>query len=175
MAIGNETEVAVADAELRSRGDAESAWNVPRSKPRWSRFRAQEEKLTAQYAVAINKVLTARQRTMFKKMLGLRLIVTKMGGGPVGRARRADRAQATSKNASNSAKAATTAAASDDDDDDDEPKAKAAATAAPAKAKASGHAPGERAFASSAVSRQRRQLIAPGECVRAALESISSG
>ena len=103
----------------------------PQIKAQMEQIQGQEQKLAAQFATAVNKVLTPRQRTMFKKMLGPPFDRSQMGrGGPWGgRGGVGAGNPATAKGA-----AAAKAKASDDGDDDETPKAKAA-TAAPTKAK----------------------------------------
>jgi hypothetical protein len=106
---------------------------APEIKAQMDQIQSQEQKLATQFSAAVNKVLSPRQKAMFKKMLGPPFDRAQMGGGgpwggrggfgPGGN-------QAATKGA-----AAAKAKASDDNDDDETPKAKAA-TAAPAKAKA---------------------------------------
>ncbi len=102
----------------------------PEVKAQMEEIQSQEEKLTAQLTNAIFKILSPRQRTTFKKMLGAPFDRSKMfTGGPWG-----GRGGAAGKNQATTSKAA---AASNDDDDDDAPKANPSTTAAPAKAKPS--------------------------------------
>ncbi len=102
----------------------------PQVKAQMEEVQTQQQKLDAQLASAINKVMTPRQRAMFKRMLGAPFDRSKMGiGGPWG-GRGGN--QATPKNT-----ATTQAKSSDADDDDDAPKAKSAA-AGPTKAKPAG-------------------------------------
>ncbi len=110
----------------------------PEIKAQSDQLKSQEDKLQSQYAAAINKVLTPRQRAIFKRMLGLPFDLSKLGGGNPwgGRGGNGPGNQASTKNAPGATKTAPTAATIKSDDDDDEtPKAKTAA-AAPAKAKA---------------------------------------
>ena len=110
----------------------------PEIKAQSDQLKSQEDKLQNQYAAAINKILTPRQRTIFKKMLGVPFDLSKLGGGNPwgGRGGAGPGNQASTKNAPGATKTAPTAATSKSDDDDDEtPKAKST-TAAPAKAKA---------------------------------------
>jgi hypothetical protein len=104
----------------------------PEVKAQMEQIQGQEQKLTTQFAAAVNKVLTPRQRTMLKKMLGPPFDRSAMGrGGPWGgRGGVGPGNPAMAKGA-----AAAKAKASDDGDDDETPQAKAA-TAAPTKAKA---------------------------------------
>jgi hypothetical protein len=102
----------------------------PEMKAQMDEFQSQEEKLTAQMTNAILKVMSPRQRTTFKKMLGAPFDRSKMfTGGPWG-----GRGGAAGKNQATTAKGAATA---DEDEDDDAPKAKPSTAAAPAKAKPS--------------------------------------
>ena len=105
----------------------------PAVKAQMEDFRSQDQKLSTQFAAAVNKVLTPRQRTMYKKMLGAPFDRSKMFvGGPWG-GRRGNGPGNQAK-----AKAAPTARANandDDDEDDETPRAKAT-TKAPVKAKA---------------------------------------
>jgi hypothetical protein len=104
----------------------------PEMKAQMEEFQGQEEKLTAQLTNAIFKVLSPRQRTTFKKMLGVPFDRTKMfAGGPWGGR---GGAAAGKNQGSTTSKGAATA---DDDDDEDAPKAKPSTTAAPVKAKSS--------------------------------------
>jgi Spy/CpxP family protein refolding chaperone len=103
----------------------------PEVKAQMEEIQSQEEKLTALLTNAIYKIMSPRQRTTFKKMLGAPFDRSTMGGGGPwggrGGAARGGNNQAT-------AKTTTTAT---DDDDDDAPKAKPSTVAAPAKPKAS--------------------------------------
>jgi hypothetical protein len=103
----------------------------PQIKAQMDQIQSQEQKLSTQLAAAVNKTLTPRQRTLFKKMLGPPFDRSQMGrGGPWG-----GRGGAGPGNAATTKGAAAAKAKTSDDDDDETPKA-AATTAAPAKAKA---------------------------------------
>jgi hypothetical protein len=108
---------------------------APEVKAQMEQIQGQEQKLTNQLAAAVNKVLTPRQRAMFKKMLGPPFDRSQMGrGGPWGGRGGVGPGgnPATTKGAT-AAKAKSKTQASTGDDDDETPKAKAT-TAAPAKA-----------------------------------------
>jgi hypothetical protein len=103
----------------------------PQIKAQMEQIQGQEQKLAAQFSTAVNKILTPRQRTMFKKMLGAPFDRSQMGrGGPWG-----GRGGAGPVNAATTKGAAAAKATTSDDEDDETPTAKAT-TAAPAKAKA---------------------------------------
>jgi hypothetical protein len=107
----------------------------PEVKAQMEEIQSQEEKLTAQLTNAIYKIMSPRQRTTFKKMLGAPFDRSAMGGGgPWGGRGGAGRG------GNNQATAKTTTTTATDDDDDDAPKAKPSTVAAPAKAKASASA-----------------------------------
>ena len=111
----------------------------PEIKAQGDQLKAVEDKVESQFAAAVNKVLTNRQRAMFKKMLGPPFDRSKMrgGGGPWGgRGGNGPGNQASAKNASNAAKAAPTAKTNTGGDDDEEASQAKASTPAPAKAKA---------------------------------------
>jgi Spy/CpxP family protein refolding chaperone len=104
----------------------------PQVKAQMEQIQNQEQKLSAQFAVAVNKVLTPRQRSMYKQMLGPPFDRSQMGGGgPWGG--RGGFGPGANRTTTKSAAAAKTGA-SDNEDDDETPKAKST-TAAPAKAK----------------------------------------
>jgi hypothetical protein len=111
----------------------------PEVKAQDEQLKSQEDKISAQYTAAINKVLTARQRTILKKMLGVPFDLASMGAGNPWGFRGGNRpgapgAQASAKDASK----ATTTAKTEASEDDEEGAAPAkAAVSAPAKAKAS--------------------------------------
>jgi hypothetical protein len=106
----------------------------PQIKAQMDQIQSQEQKLSTQLAAAVNKTLTPRQRTMFKKMLGPPFDQSQMGrGGPWGgRGGAGPGNAATTKGAVATKGAAAAKATTSDDDDDETPKA-AATTAAPAK------------------------------------------
>ncbi|MGO9469075.1 MAG: hypothetical protein ACLQVF_33530 [Isosphaeraceae bacterium] len=107
----------------------------PEVKAKMEEFRGEQEKLESQFAVAVNKVLSPRQRTNYKKMLGPPFDRSKMGGGPFGGfGGRGGPGQANAKGAT---KAAPAKQADDEGDGDDtvtvktptaKPTAKPAAT-----------------------------------------------
>ena len=108
-----------------------------------NQMRTQDEKLENQFVAAINKVLTPRQRALYKKMLGPPFDRSKMGGGgPWGGPRgNGPGNPATAKAGSAADKNAATAKANSDDDADEAAPAAKPATPAPAKAKATTTAP----------------------------------
>jgi hypothetical protein len=107
---------------------------TPEVKAQMEEIQGQEQKLSGQFAAAVNKVLTPRQRTIYKKLLGPPFDRSQMGGGgpwggrggfgPGGN-------QAAAKGA-----AAAKAKAKTSDDSDDEAATAKATTKAPNKAKA---------------------------------------
>ena len=134
-------------------------------------FRAQEEKLENQFAVAINKVLTPRQRAMFKKMLGAPFDRSKMGaGGPrVGRTGREP------SHGEQRARRRPQASSSDADDDDDEaqgearqhrrlppPRRKPAARQAEEPSRAPGEPPKRRQLRTASPFTAARRVISSG-------------
>ena len=74
------------------------AMEDPQVKAQMDQFRQQGQKLENQFATAINKILTARQRSMFKRMLGAPFDRSQLAwGGPGGRG--GNRNPAAAKNA----------------------------------------------------------------------------
>jgi hypothetical protein len=114
----------------------------PEVKAQDDQLKSQEVKITGQYTTAINKVLTARQRALFKKMLGVPFDLAQLGGGNPWGGRGGNRPgnQASAKDASKTgaptATATAKAGASDDDDDAAPTKATIAAPTTKAKAAA---------------------------------------
>jgi len=109
----------------------------PEVKAKMDEFRAGQQKIDDQFAVAANKVLSPRQRVNYKKMLGAPFDRSKMGGGPWGGpgGRGGPGNQASAKGAT---KAAPAKQANSDEGDDDEAvavKAPPAKRAAPAATK----------------------------------------
>ena len=113
--------------------------DTPEVKTQMEQIQGQEQKLTTQFGAAVNKVLTPRQRTLFKKMVGPPFDRSQMGaGGPWGG--RGGFGPGGNPATAKGAAAAKAKAQTSDDSDDDTPKAKAATTA-PAKAKAAAARP----------------------------------
>ena len=105
----------------RGRPDPEAMKKVmedPQIQAQMAEMRTQGEKLDNVYAVAVNKVLSARQRTLYKKMLGPPFDRSKMGGGGPWGGTRGN--TATAKGGAAAAKTTSTAKANWDDDDADE-------------------------------------------------------
>jgi hypothetical protein len=130
----------------RGRPDPEAmkkAMEDPQIQAQMEQMRTQDDKLENQYAAAINKVLTPRQRALYKKMLGPPFDRSKMGGGgPWGGPRgNGPGNPATAKAGANEGKKAATAKANSDDDADEASPAAKPSTPAPAKAKATTTAP----------------------------------
>ena len=122
----------------RGRPDPEVMKKVmadPQVQAQMEQMRAQDDKLENQFTVAINKILTPRQRALYKKMLGPPFDRSKMGGGGPWGGTRGN--TATAKGGAAAGKTTTTTAKADSDDEADEatPAAKPAAPA-PAKTKA---------------------------------------
>jgi hypothetical protein len=124
----------------RGRPDPEAmkkAMDDPQVQAQMEQMRAQDEKLENQYTAAIAKVLTSRQRALYKKLQGPPFDRSKMGGpwggGPRGNA---TGNPATAKAGATAGKAATKAKSNSDDDGDDAAPAAKTATPAPAKTKA---------------------------------------
>ena len=114
----------------------------PQVKAQMEQSKAQNEKIDNQFSLAVAKVMTQRQRAIYKKMLGAPFDRTQMfgAGGPWGGRRgNGPGNQANTKNGAPAGKADT--AAKPDTSDDDEGTTSPAAAAkpaasAPAKAKA---------------------------------------
>jgi Spy/CpxP family protein refolding chaperone len=112
------------------------AMEDPQVQAQMEQMRTQDDKLENQFSLAIAKVLTPRQRALYKKMLGAPFDRSKMGGGgPWGgpRGNGPGNNPATAKAGATATKTASTAKANPDDDAEE---AAPAATPAPAKAKA---------------------------------------
>jgi len=92
----------------------------PEVKAKMEEFRGAQEKVESQFAAAVNKVLSPRQRTNYKKMLGAPFDRSKMGGGPWGGpgGRGGPGGPGNQANAKGTTKAAPAKQASDDDGDD---------------------------------------------------------
>ena len=125
----------------RGRPDPEAMKKVmedPQVQAQMEQMRTQDDKLENQFSLAIAKVLTPRQRALYKKMLGPPFDRSKMGGGgPWG----GPRNPATAKVGAAADKNAATAKANPDDDADEATPAAKPSTPAPAKAKATTTAP----------------------------------
>jgi hypothetical protein len=110
----------------------------PKIQAQMEEIRGQEEKIDNQFTVAINKVLTGRQRNIYKKMLGAPFDRSKMfeGGGPWGGRRgNGPASQAKAQTGAKAAKPSGTADATTTNDDEGTTTEKAAASA-PTKPKA---------------------------------------
>jgi hypothetical protein len=103
----------------------------PEVKAKMEQFRSDQDKLENQFAAAVNKVLSPRQRLNYKKMVGAPFDRSKMGGGPWGGfgGRGGPGNQASAKGA---AKAAPTKQADDDEGDGEDTPTVKAPTAKPA-------------------------------------------
>ena len=129
----------------RGRPDPEAmkkAMEDPQVQAQMEQMNTQDQKLENQFSLAIAKVLTPRQRALYKKMLGAPFDRSKMGtGGPWGgrRGNGPGGNPATAKAGATASKTATatTNTSADDDADESSTTAKPATTTpAPAKAKA---------------------------------------
>jgi hypothetical protein len=98
----------------------------PEVKAKMEEFRVEQEKVQDQYLLAVNKILSPRQRANYKKMLGPPFDRSKMGPGPWG----GPGGPRAAGNQANTKGAGTAAAKSGDDDDGDGENT--AATKAPA-------------------------------------------
>jgi len=111
----------------------------PQVKAQMEEIEGQNEKIENMFASAVNKVLTRRQLTTYKRMLGAPFDRSKMtaGGPPWGGPR--GNGPGNQAKAKNGAAAATTAptASAGSSDDEDAPATTKPSTAAPPKAKAS--------------------------------------
>jgi len=131
----------------RGRPDPEVMKKVmedPQVQAQMEQMRTQDDKLENQFSMAIAKVLTPRQRALYKKMLGPPFDRSKMGGGgPWGGPRgNGPGNQATAKGGATAGKTASTTKAAEPDDEADVASTTAkASTPAPAKAKATTTAP----------------------------------
>jgi hypothetical protein len=115
------------------------AMEDPKIQAQMEEIRGQDEKIDNQFTLAVNKILTPRQRATYKKMLGAPFDRTKMfpAGGPWGGRRGNGPGQANAKNAPSSAKAAPAGNAGNTSDDDEGTSTAAKpAASAPAKTKA---------------------------------------
>jgi hypothetical protein len=130
----------------RGRPDPEAmkkAMEDPQVQAQMDQMRTQDDKLENQFSLAIAKVLTPRQRALYKKMLGAPFDRSKMGGGgPWGGPRgNGPGNPATAKAGATAGKTGATAKTNPDDDADETAPAAKPATPAPAKAKATTTAP----------------------------------
>jgi Spy/CpxP family protein refolding chaperone len=110
----------------------------PKIQAQMEEIRGQEEKIDNQFSLAVNKVLTGRQRNIYKKMLGVPFDRTKMfgQGGPWGGRRgNGPGNQANSNNGSAAGNAGATAKANATNDDEGTTTAAKPSPSAPAKAK----------------------------------------
>ena len=106
-----------------------SFMDKPATKAKLEEMKSQNDKLQNQLVASVNRILSRRQATAYKKMLGPAFDMAKLAGGP-------GQAPGNRNGRGNQANASSTAAKAQASDDDEAPAAKPAAKAA-AKAKSS--------------------------------------